>query len=104
MIADAILQSLCEVMEGVFERIDLFDEDDGVEGGTYLFLSEMKNLVEAIATAHAKNVLQIVPVDHLVKTVNLFDRHVQRAGGQCVDDDDEVRDSCLITLTELWKP
>ena len=91
-------------MEDVFERIDVFEEDEGLEGGTYLSLSEMKNLVEAIATAHAKNVLQIVPVDHLVKTVNLFDRHVQRAGGQCVDDDDEVKNSCLITLTEIWKP
>lgn len=89
MIADAILQSLCEVMEGVFDRVDL-DEEDGMEGGTFLTLSEMKFLMEEIATAHAKNILYMVPVDHLVKTVNLLDRHVQHAIGQCVVVDDEV--------------
>lgn len=96
---DAVLGGLREVLEGVFEKVELPEEDEGEEGGTFLSLSEIKFVAEEIATAHAKNVLQLLSTGHLVKLLNLLDRHVQHACGRSIDDDDESDSENFVTIS-----
>eukprot|EP00250_Pteridium_aquilinum_P012903 c21018_g1_i1 orf=256-5733(+) len=86
---NADLEALCEMLEGIFEKMESPEEDEGDEEGTFLSLSEIKTVAEEIATAHAKNVLHRLSIGHLVKLLKILDHHVQHAHERSIDDDDE---------------
>ncbi|KAH7414591.1 hypothetical protein KP509_14G000800 [Ceratopteris richardii] len=89
--SERTLATLSEYLEGLFEKMEPNDEDEG-EGedeGNFLPLSDMRILEEEIASAHAKNLLQLLSTDNLVKLLGLLDNHVKHAHGRSIDDDDE---------------
>ncbi|KAI5058048.1 hypothetical protein GOP47_0026218 [Adiantum capillus-veneris] len=85
----AALAAVCDYLEGIFDKMDSPEEDEGDEEGTFLSLYEIKVLAEEIASAHAKNLLQLLSTDVLVKLLRLLDHHVEHAHERSIDDDDE---------------
>ncbi|MCO5609933.1 hypothetical protein L7F22_064168 [Adiantum nelumboides] len=81
--------ALSDYLEGIFEKMDSPEEDEGDEEGTFLSLYEIKVLAEEIVSAHAKNILQRLSTDVLVRLLRLLDYHVQHAHERSIDDDDE---------------
>lgn len=99
---NATLDALSEFLEGLFEKMEPQDGDEGDDEGTFLSLSEIKVVAEEIATAHAKNVLQLLSTGHLVKLLKILDRHVQHARERSVDEEDENdSDNFLIISSAL---
>lgn len=59
-------------------------------------LAEIRSIGEDIVKLRSKNSIQNVPLEYLVRLLNLLDRHVQRAHEREVDENDDV--SSLFTL------
>ena len=96
---DAVVSGLCELLDELFERTDTPGEDEGEEGGTFVSLAEIRSIAEDIVKLRAKNSIQNVPVEYLVRLLSLLDRHVQRAHEREVDEGEDV--SCRITFSSF---
>ncbi|KAL2629314.1 hypothetical protein R1flu_014000 [Riccia fluitans] len=92
-----IVIGLCDLLDELFERTDAPGEDEGEESGTFLSLAEIKTVAEDIADLRAKNALQLVSTERLIKLLTLLDRHVQRSQLRDIYDDDDV-DSESVSL------
>lgn len=53
-------------------------------------LAEIRSVGEDIVKLRSKNSIQNVPLEYLVRLLNLLDRHVQRAHEREVDENDDV--------------
>lgn len=53
-------------------------------------LAEIRSIGEDIVKLRSKNSIQNVPLEYLVRLLNLLDRHVQRAHEREVDENDDV--------------
>ncbi|CAK9860438.1 unnamed protein product [Sphagnum jensenii] len=87
---DTVVSGLCELLDEFFERTEAPGEDEGEEAGTFLSLPEIRSIAEDVVKLRAKNLIQNVPVEYLVRLLSLLDRHVQRSHEREVDDSDDV--------------
>ncbi|XP_057824377.2 sister chromatid cohesion protein SCC2 isoform X1 [Cryptomeria japonica] len=99
---DGGIEGLCELLDSHFERTEMPGENEGEEEGALLPLSEIKILSNEIMAAHSKNTLHLVPVDSIVRLLNLLDRHIQHARDIAVDEEDDVdSDNFCIVMSAL---
>lgn len=85
-VTDTVVSGLCELLDEFFERTEAPGEDEGEEAGTFLSLPEIRCIAEDVVKLRAKNLIQNVPVEYLVR----LDRRVQRSHEREVDDSDDV--------------
>ncbi|KAH9304417.1 hypothetical protein KI387_008821 [Taxus chinensis] len=99
---DGTVEGLCELLDNHFERTEMPGENEGEEEGTWLPLSDIKILSNEIMAAHSKNTLHLVPVDSIVRLLNLLDRHIQHASDIAVDEEDDIdSDNFCIVMSAL---
>ncbi|KAG6556205.1 hypothetical protein Mapa_002146 [Marchantia paleacea] len=97
-----IVKGLCDLLDELFERTDAPGEDEGEESGTFLSLAEIKTVAEDVADLRAKNALQHVPTERLIKLLSLLDRHIQRSQLRDIDDEDDVDgESFVLVMSAL---
>ncbi len=89
-VTDTVVSGLCELLDEFFERTEAPGEDEGEEAGTFLSLPEIRSITEDVVKLRAKNLIQNVPIEYLVRLLSLLDRHVQRSHEREVDDSDDV--------------
>jgi len=65
------VSGLCELLDEFFERTEAPGEDEGEEAGTFLSLPEIRSIAEDVVKLRAKNLIQNVPVEYLVRLLSL---------------------------------
>ncbi|KAH8959303.1 hypothetical protein BDL97_06G072000 [Sphagnum fallax] len=68
---DTVVSGLCELLDEFFERTEAPGEDEGEEAGTFLSLPEIRSIAEDVVKLLAKNLIQNVPVEYLVRLLSL---------------------------------
>jgi len=65
---------------------------DNLEGadGSLLPLTDIKLLINEIMSARAKKILQLIPVDTLVRLVNVLDHQIQCGQGLSINEGEDV--------------
>ncbi|KAF6165155.1 hypothetical protein GIB67_000739 [Kingdonia uniflora] len=83
---DSIIRSFCEVSEDICGRAETVNDDQDEADAPPLSSTDIKVLVDEIISIRAKNILHLVPVDTLVRLLNVLDRQIRGAEGLSIDE------------------
>lgn len=83
------ISNFCDIVEDFCGRAEMPDNLDGADGPS-LSLSDTKVLTNEIMSARAKKILQLIPVDTLVRLMNVLDHHIQCGQGLSVNENEDV--------------
>ncbi|PKA59771.1 hypothetical protein AXF42_Ash011895 [Apostasia shenzhenica] len=76
----------CEMVEDFCGKAELADDIGGYEGQS-VPLSDIKKLMNEIISARAKKILQLVPLETLLRLINVLDQQIQCGQGLSVADE-----------------
>lgn len=79
-----IISSFCEMVDDLCVRAEVPDDMEGAEGSS-LPLADVKLLVNEILSSRSKKVLQLIPLDTLVRLMNVLDHQIQCAQGLSIE-------------------
>nr|XP_010923594.1 sister chromatid cohesion protein SCC2 isoform X2 [Elaeis guineensis] len=79
-----IISTFCEMVEDFCGRAEVPDDMEGAEGPA-LPLADVKLLVNEMSSSRSKKVLHLIPLDILVRLVDVLDRQIQCAQGLSID-------------------
>lgn len=70
-------------------RAEIPDDAEGAEVSS-IPLTDIKTLLNQIMSIRSKKVLQLIPLNTLVRLINILDRQIQCAQGLSIDGNDNV--------------
>lgn len=76
-------------------RAESLNEDQDDADVQPLASTDIRTLVNEITSIRAKQLLHLVPVDILVRLLNVLDRQIRLAEGLTIDDNENVSDFLL---------
>ncbi|KAI9121027.1 hypothetical protein K1719_008060 [Acacia pycnantha] len=104
-IQGAIIGGFCDFLEDLCSKAELLSEDRDEAEWLSLSLSDLRKLVSEIVSIRTKKLLQLVPVDILVRLLKVLDHQIHRAEGlsidECDNSDSEVVSSVLSALESI---
>lgn len=78
------------MLEDICGRAEIFSDDRDETELVPLTLSDLKTLVTNIMSIRSKNILHMVPLDILSRTLKVLDHQIHRAEGLSIDDCENV--------------
>lgn len=87
---DAIVGNFREMLEDFCDRAQIHSDDRDEMEWLALPVNDVRMLVNEIMSIRAKGLLQLVPVDILVKLLRVLDHQIHRAEGLSVDECEHV--------------
>ena len=87
---DATVGRFCELLEDLCSKAELQSDDRDEAEWLPLPLSDLRLLVNEIMSIHQKKLLHFVPVEILVRLLNVLDHQIHRAEGLSIEDCDNV--------------
>ncbi|XP_058080840.1 sister chromatid cohesion protein SCC2 isoform X2 [Magnolia sinica] len=94
---DGIVGGFCEMLEDFCGRAETTNDDLDEGEGPSLPLADIKLLVNEIMSIRGKKILHLVPVDALVRLLNVLDRQIHQGQGLSIDEN-ENSDSDIVSL------
>ncbi|XP_057817132.2 sister chromatid cohesion protein SCC2 isoform X2 [Cryptomeria japonica] len=88
---------LCEIVDGLFERTELPGEEDG-EGSSCIPFSNIKVIEEEVMAADLRKTLNLVPVGHIVKLLDILRQYVCHSCDKALGDEDDVDSDNYISI------
>ncbi|KAK6155028.1 hypothetical protein DH2020_009276 [Rehmannia glutinosa] len=98
---DATIAAFCEILEDICGRAEIFCDDRDEAEWVPLSHADLKTLLNEIMSIRSKNVLHMVPVDILSRTLKVLDHQIQRAEGLSIDDSENVSLHSLSSRTGI---
>ncbi|KAL1338205.1 sister chromatid cohesion protein SCC2 [Arachis hypogaea] len=102
---DATIGRFCEFLEDLCSKAEVQTDDRDEAEWLPLSLSDLRLLVNEIMSIHEKKLMHIVPVEVLVRILNVLDHQIHRAEGLSIEDcdnsDSELISSILIALESI---
>lgn len=96
------VEGFCEALEDLCSRAESLNEDQDEADAQPLASTEIRTLVNEITSIRAKQLLHLVPVDILVRLLNVLDRQIRLAEGLSIDDNGNFdSDSMEMVLSAL---
>ncbi|XP_065037401.1 sister chromatid cohesion protein SCC2-like [Musa acuminata AAA Group] len=96
-----IVGSFCEMAEDFCGRAEIPDDAEGAEVSS-IPLTDIKTLLNQIMSIRSKKVLQLIPLNTLVRLINILDRQIQCAQGLSIDGNDNAdADAANLVLCAL---
>ncbi|KAF9624141.1 hypothetical protein IFM89_008079 [Coptis chinensis] len=96
-IQNGIVECFCEVVEELCSRVECLNEDQDEADAQPMSSTDLKMLVSEIMSIRAKKFMHLVPVDILVRLLNVLDRQIRFA--ECLSiDDNENSDSEVVSM------
>ena len=86
------------MVEDFCGRAEVPDDMEGAEGPA-LPLADVKLLVNEMSSSRSKKVLHLIPLDILVRLVDVLDRQIQCAQGLSIDGNENVSIICNIQVS-----
>ncbi|XXG63462.1 hypothetical protein AAC387_Pa05g1653 [Persea americana] len=86
---DGIIGRFCEMLEDFCGREEITNDDMGEAEGPSMPLTDIKFLLNEIMSIRAKKILHLVPVDTLVRLLNVLDRQIQHGQGLSIDENED---------------
>eukprot|EP00268_Persea_americana_P023631 TRINITY_DN23182_c0_g1_i2.p1 TRINITY_DN23182_c0_g1~~TRINITY_DN23182_c0_g1_i2.p1 ORF type:complete len:1521 (+),score=307.37 TRINITY_DN23182_c0_g1_i2:209-4771(+) len=86
---DGIIGRFCEMLEDFCGREEISNDDMGEAEGPSMPLTDIKFLLNEIMSIRAKKILHLVPVDTLVRLLNVLDRQIQHGQGLSIDENED---------------
>lgn len=83
------IANFCDSVEDFCGRAEMPDNLEGADGGS-LPLTDIKLLINEIMSARAKKLLQLIPVDTLVRLINVLDHQIQCGQGLSINGNGDV--------------
>ncbi|KAL8471705.1 hypothetical protein ACS0TY_029084 [Phlomoides rotata] len=83
---DEAIADFCEMLEDLCGRAEILSDDRDETELVPLTLSDLKTLVTKITSIRSKNILHMVPLDILSRTLKVLDHQIHRAEGLSIDD------------------
>eukprot|EP00257_Ricinus_communis_P019908 XP_015579021.1 sister chromatid cohesion protein SCC2 [Ricinus communis] len=83
---DAIIGSFCEMLEDFSGRAEIMSDERDEAEWLSMPASDLRMIVNEIMSIRAKKLLHLVPVDILVKLLQILDHQIHRAEGLSVDE------------------
>lgn len=77
-------------MEDFCGKAEISNDDMGEIEGPSVPITDIKFLLNEIMSIRAKKILHLVPVDTLVRLLNVLDRQIHRAQGLSIDENEDV--------------
>ncbi|PSR87716.1 Nipped-B-like protein [Actinidia chinensis var. chinensis] len=104
-IQDAAIRNFCEFLEEFCGRAEIPSDDRDDTEWLQLPVSDLRVLVNEIMSTRAKKVLNLVPVDVLVRLLRVLDHQIHRAEGlsvnECENSDSDVVSSICGALESI---
>ncbi|KAL6013457.1 hypothetical protein ACLOJK_003955 [Asimina triloba] len=94
---DAIVGGFCERLEDFCARAETTNDDLDYGDGPSIPLADIKLLVNEIMSARAKKILHLIPVDILVRLLNILDHQIHQGQGLSIEEN-ENSDSDAVSL------
>ncbi|XP_042498933.1 sister chromatid cohesion protein SCC2-like isoform X2 [Macadamia integrifolia] len=99
---DGIIKSFCKMLEGFCRREESLNDDHDKAEWTSLPLSDLKMIVNEIMSIRTKKILHLVPVDILVKLLNVLDLQIRHAEGLSIlDKENDESDIVSVVMCGL---
>ncbi|KAJ4973526.1 hypothetical protein NE237_006700 [Protea cynaroides] len=99
---DNIIKDFCKMLDGLCRRAESLNDDQGEAEWTSLALSDLKMLVNEIMSFRAKKILHLVPVDLLVKLLNVLECQIRHAEGlSIIDNENDESDVVSVVMCGL---
>lgn len=96
------VECFCEVLEDLCSRAESLNEDEDDADVQPLASTDIRTLVNEITSIRAKQLLHLVPVDILVRLLNVLDRQIRLAEGLTIDDNENFdSDSMEMVMSAL---
>ncbi|KAF9601656.1 hypothetical protein IFM89_021178, partial [Coptis chinensis] len=89
-IQNGIVECFHEVVEELCSRVECLNEDQDEADAQPMSSTDLKMLVSEIMSIRAKKFMHLVPVDILVRLLNVLDRQICFAEGLSIDDNENV--------------
>lgn len=86
------------MVEDFCGRAEVPDDIEGAEGSS-LPLADVKLLVNEVLSFRSKKVLHLIPLDILVRLIDVLDRQIQCAQGLSIDGNENVSIICNIQVS-----
>ncbi|KAL9157838.1 hypothetical protein ABFS82_08G029700 [Erythranthe guttata] len=83
---DAAIAAFCDMLEDMCGRAQIISDDRDEAEWVPLSHADLKALVNDIMSIRSKNILHMVPMDILSKTLQILDHQIHRAEGLSIDD------------------
>ncbi|OVA07915.1 zinc finger protein [Macleaya cordata] len=96
-VQDGIIGGFCEVLEELCGRAETLNEDQDEADAQLLSSADLRMLVNEVMTIRGKKILHLVPVDILVRLLNVLDRQIRAAEGLSIDENEHL-DSDAMSL------
>ncbi|XP_043723942.1 sister chromatid cohesion protein SCC2 [Telopea speciosissima] len=96
-IQDGIIKGFCKVVEDLCSRAESLNDDEDEAEWTSLPLADLKMLGNEVISICAKKILHLVPVDNLVKLLDVLDRQIRRAEGLSIVEN-ETDESDIVSV------
>ncbi|KAI3452230.1 hypothetical protein Pfo_008895 [Paulownia fortunei] len=95
---DAAIAGFCEMLEDICGRAEILCDDRDEAEWVPLSHADLKALVNEIMSIRSKNVLHMVPVDILSRTLKVLDHQIHRAEGLSIDDCENLDDDGVSSI------
>ncbi|KAM7266752.1 hypothetical protein ACFE04_008918 [Oxalis oulophora] len=95
-VQDAIIGGFCEVLENFCGRAEVPSDDQDESEWLSLSVADLRKIVNEILSIRMKKLLHRVPVDLLVRLLNVLNHQIHRAEGLSVDECDHA-DSDIVS-------
>ncbi|KAK6129314.1 hypothetical protein DH2020_037023 [Rehmannia glutinosa] len=95
---DATIAAFCEILEDICGRAEIFCDDRDEAEWVPLSHADLKTLLNEIMSIRSKNVLHMVPVDILSRTLKVLDHQIHRAEGLSIDDSENLDDDAVSSI------
>ncbi|GFQ01435.1 nipped-b-like protein [Phtheirospermum japonicum] len=95
---DAAIAGFCEMLEDICGRAEIICDDRDEPEWVPLIQADLKALVNEIMSIRSKNLLHMVPVDILSRTLKVLDHQIHRAEGLSIDDSENLDDDAVSSI------
>ncbi|KAF9603137.1 hypothetical protein IFM89_033973 [Coptis chinensis] len=92
-IQNGIVECFCEVVEELCSRVECLNEDQDEADAQPMSSTDLKMLVSEIMSIRAKKIMHLVPVDILVRLLNVLDHQIRFVEGEEDEEADVKFDS-----------
>ncbi|KAK1272735.1 hypothetical protein QJS04_geneDACA008026 [Acorus gramineus] len=96
---DIITARCCEMLEDFCGKAETPADGRMGEEGESLPHADVKMLVDELLSIRAKRSLHLVPVDTLVRLLNVLDHQIQCGQGLCINENEKVDSDDLLSVT-----
>ncbi|KAL6498572.1 hypothetical protein OROHE_026513 [Orobanche hederae] len=95
---DAAIAGFCEMLEDICGRAEIICDDRDEPEWVPLAQADLKALVNEIMSSRSKNLLHMVPMDILSRTLKVLDHQIHRAEGLSIDDSENLDDDAVSSI------